>query len=102
MVRNFRSVVTPSGPSRITVDQEWTRGTSRTMVLGSGPGEPAGPWCWIVDQEHQQDHGAELWTSGLHDHLGPLKNIFLIRKNLCDRFIKWKKEIRAIYMVCGS
>ena len=31
-----------------------------------------------VDQGHQQDHGAVWWTRGVQDHLGPLKNIFLM------------------------
>ena len=36
-VHNFQSVVTRSGPSKIKVDQEWTKGTGRPMVLGGGP-----------------------------------------------------------------
>ena len=31
-----------------------------------------------MDQGHGQDHGARWWTSGVQDHRGPLKNIFLM------------------------
>ena len=31
-----------------------------------------------MDQGHQQDHGARWWITGVQDHLGPLKNIFLM------------------------
>ena len=32
-----------------------------------------------VDQGHWQDHGAGWWTRGIQDHLGSLKNIFLMK-----------------------
>ena len=31
-----------------------------------------------VDQGYGQDHGTGWWTSSVQDHLGPLKNIFLM------------------------
>ena len=35
-----------------------------------------------VDQGHQQDHGAGWWIRGVQDHLGPLKNIFLMKVSI--------------------
>ena len=65
----------------------WSPWSPWSTVIHLGPQFPdCGYTKWTkqdqggpgVDQEHRQDHGAGWWTRGVQDHLGPLKNIFLM------------------------